>query len=98
MIGISAQVSLYPLGQENLSPVIDKALDIFRIHGLDVKPGSMSTLISGDKAAVFHALQVVFQYAAERGQVVMVATYSNTCPVPEPETGHREVRKGRGTQ
>jgi uncharacterized protein YqgV (UPF0045/DUF77 family) len=98
LIGISAQVSLYPLGQEDLSPVIDKALDIFRIHGLDVKPGSMSTLISGDEAAVFLALQEVFRNAAERGRVVMVTTYSNACPVTEPETEHREVHKGRGTQ
>jgi uncharacterized protein YqgV (UPF0045/DUF77 family) len=44
MVGVSAQVSLYSLGQENLSPAIDEALNIFHHHGLDVRPGSVSTL------------------------------------------------------
>lgn len=85
MIGISAQVSLYPLGQEDLSPAIDEALNIFRHHGLDVMPGSMSTLISGDDAAVFSALQETFHCAAEQGRVVMVTTFSNACHVSKSE-------------
>jgi tRNA-Thr(GGU) m(6)t(6)A37 methyltransferase TsaA len=85
MTGISAQVSLYPLGQEDLSPAIDEALRIFREHGLDVNPGPMSTLISGDDEAIFAALQSTFQHAAEQGQAVMVVTLSNACPIPEKE-------------
>jgi uncharacterized protein YqgV (UPF0045/DUF77 family) len=83
MIGISAQVSLYPLGQEDLSPAIDEALRIFREHGLDVNPGSMNTLISGDEETLFAALQAAFQRAAGGGRVVMVVTFSNACPPPE---------------
>jgi uncharacterized protein YqgV (UPF0045/DUF77 family) len=82
-MGIAAQVSLYPLRQASLSPAIDEALQIFRGHGLDVEPGAMSTLIAGDDAAVFAALQEAFHCAAEQGQVVMVVTLSNACPVPE---------------
>ena len=52
MIGITAQVSLYPLRQESLSPAIDDALETFREHGLHVEPGSMSSLIVGDDAAI----------------------------------------------
>ena len=89
MIGISAQVSLYPLGQEDLSPVIDEALCIFHQHGLGVSPGSMSTLISGDEVAVFSALQEAFQRAAKQGPVVMVTTFSNACPVPDAEASGR---------
>lgn len=85
MMGISAQVSLYPLGQASLSPAIDEALCIFREHGLAVDPGAMSTVIAGESAAVFEALQQAFCRAAERGQVVMVATLSNACPVPGRE-------------
>jgi uncharacterized protein YqgV (UPF0045/DUF77 family) len=85
MIGISAQVSLYPLGQEDLSPVIDEALRIFRERGLDVNPGSMSTLVSGGDEAVFAALQAAFRGAARGGRVVMVVTFSNACPSPESE-------------
>jgi uncharacterized protein YqgV (UPF0045/DUF77 family) len=98
LISISAQVSLYPLGQEDLSPVIDKALDIFRHHGLDVRPGSMSTLISGDEGAVFSALQDAFQRAAKGGRVVMVATFSNACPAPSSETEPQEIEKEEETQ
>jgi uncharacterized protein YqgV (UPF0045/DUF77 family) len=80
VIGIAAQVSLYPLRQESLSPAIDDALEIFREHGLHVEAGSMSSLIVGDDAALFAALQEAFCRAAGQGQVVMVATFSNACP------------------
>jgi tRNA-Thr(GGU) m(6)t(6)A37 methyltransferase TsaA len=87
VIGISAQVSLYPLRQTLLSPAIEAALRVFRERGLDVEPGAMSSLITGDVAAVFGALQEAFRGAAEHGEVVMVATFSNACPTP--------VRKSR---
>ena len=64
---ISVQVSLYPLGQASLSPVIDEVLRIFREQGLDVEPGAMSTMIAGEDAAVFVALQEAFRSAAEYG-------------------------------
>ena len=82
MTGISAQVSLYPLGQDFLSPVINEALRVFREHGLDVEPGVMSCLLVGEDTAVFDALQEAFRRAAEYGPVVMVAAFSNACPVP----------------
>jgi tRNA-Thr(GGU) m(6)t(6)A37 methyltransferase TsaA len=80
-MGVSAQVSLYPLGLASLSPVINEALRIFREHGLEVEPGAMSSLIAGEDTAVFTALQEAFRCAAEYGPVVMVATFSNACPV-----------------
>ncbi len=82
MIGIAAQVSLYPLRQQSLSPAINEALRIFRERGLDVQPGVMSTVITGDDADVFAAVQEAFRCAAEQGQVVMAVTFSNACPVP----------------
>jgi uncharacterized protein YqgV (UPF0045/DUF77 family) len=83
VIGIAAQVSLYPLRQASLSLAIDEALQIFREHGLDVELGAMSTLIAGDDAAIFAALQEAFRRVAEQGQVVMVVTLSNACPMSE---------------
>jgi uncharacterized protein YqgV (UPF0045/DUF77 family) len=85
MTGISAQVSLYPLGQEVLSPAIDEALTIFKEHGLAVNPGPMSTLVIGDDESVFAALHAALRRASEEGRVVMVATFSNACPIPESE-------------
>jgi tRNA-Thr(GGU) m(6)t(6)A37 methyltransferase TsaA len=81
-MGIAAQVSLYPLRQESLSPAIDEALRVFQEHSLHVEPGAMSSLIAGDDALVFAALQEAFRRAAEQGEVVMIATFSNACPVP----------------
>ncbi len=81
-IGLTAQVSLYPLRKPELAPAIDDAIEIFHQHALEVTPGSMSTLISGDAADVFKALQRAFEKTAKGGEVVMVTTFSNACPVP----------------
>lgn len=81
MVGISAQVSLYPLGQGSLSPAIEEALRIFRDRGLEVQPGTMSTIVVGDDQSVFLALQEAFGHVAEQGHLVMVVTVSNACPV-----------------
>lgn len=88
MINISVQVSLYPLRQPDLSETIDGFLDIFNKYGLEVQPSPMSTIISGDDEVVFIALQSAFQYATNHGQVVMVTTFSNACPLP----GKREPK------
>jgi uncharacterized protein YqgV (UPF0045/DUF77 family) len=78
---ISAQVSLYPLRQASLSEPIDPLLHALESQDLEVRPGPMSTLVLGTVEAVFEGLQKAFQDAAERGQVVMVATFSNACAV-----------------
>ena len=81
MIRISAQISIYPLRQPDLSSTIDEALRICRTHGLEVQPGTMSTVVAGDDEQIFAALQDAMQSAAARGDVVLVATLSNACPV-----------------
>jgi L-fuculose-phosphate aldolase len=87
MSGISAQVSVYPLGQTNLKSAITQVLEIFRQHELDVTPGSMSTIISGEPESVFAAVQAAFRITASHGETVMVVTFSNACPkaVDDPE-------------
>jgi len=82
MYGITAQVSLYPLRQDNLSPSIDavgKALDR---EGVESRMGAMSTLVWGDDEKVFPALLDAFRRAAEIGETVMTITVSNACPWP----------------
>jgi len=78
---ISVQLSLYPLRQPHLGPAISKALDVFRAQGLEVTSGAMSTIIVGETDALFDALKASFQSAAALGDVVMVASISNCCPV-----------------
>ena len=79
-MGVSAQVSVYPLGQGDLSPAIQAAWRAFRAHGLSCRPGAMSTLLEGETETVFAALRDAFQAAAERGATAMVVTVSNACP------------------
>jgi tRNA-Thr(GGU) m(6)t(6)A37 methyltransferase TsaA len=81
MTSITAQVSLYPLHQESLSPAIDESLRIFRAHHLEVDPGVMSTLMIGDEEDIFAALQETFHHLAGQGDLVLAATLSNACPI-----------------
>ena len=78
---ISAQVSLYPLRQLRLTPVIEEALGLFRQSGLRVEPGAMSTIIVGEQDVVFSALKDVFCRAATSGDLVMHVAFSNACPL-----------------
>ncbi len=91
-IGISAQVSLYPLRQRELGPAIDMALTTFRQHGLEVSPGPMSTMVSGSADVLFRALQEAFSAAAAAGDVVMSVTFSNACPVPPRADGSQSFQ------
>lgn len=79
---VTAQVSLYPLRQPSLGPVIREAVRTLRAQGLGTRLGEMSTLVWGEEAAVFAALQQAFHQAAGQGEVVMVVTLSNACPRP----------------
>ena len=83
MYGITAQVSIYPLKQEELSPAIDAVLETFAQYGIESQMGAMSTLVWGDDEEVFAALLDAFRKAASLGETVMVMTVSNACPVPQ---------------
>lgn len=78
---ISAQISLYPLGKEHLQEEIRAFVKMIEARGLPCAIGSMSTIVVGDSAIVFPALQEAFEYVASRGGYVMVSTISNACPV-----------------
>ena len=77
---ISAQVSLYPLRQASIGPAIREAVRVLRQRELKTSVGEMSTLVWGEEEMVFDALQAVFHQSAERGDVVMIVTFSNACP------------------
>jgi uncharacterized protein YqgV (UPF0045/DUF77 family) len=83
---ISAQISLYPLKQQRLSPVIEEAWRILEANRLDLQKGGMSTVVSGPAERVFGAIQDVFLRSAEKIPLSMVVTYSNACPI---EAGDR---------
>ena len=62
-------------------PATEAALQAFRVRSLDVRPGTMSTVIVGDSDLVFDALTASFEAAARLGDIVMVASISNCCPM-----------------
>jgi len=78
---ISAQISVYPLRQEHLSPAIDAVKVALEAKGLEPQIGAMSTLVTGEAESVFAALHEAFERAAATGHVVMTVTISNACPV-----------------
>jgi uncharacterized protein YqgV (UPF0045/DUF77 family) len=80
---ISAQVSLYPLRQSHLAPAVSQVTEVLRGAGLDVRSGTMSTVVIGESEKVFDSLKASFQSAAALGDVVMVVSLSNCCPVSE---------------
>ena len=82
MMGISAQISLYPLGQRDLAPAIQEVVDVLSDRGLPYQVGSMSTVTWGDDQDVFPALQEAFSRATRHGAAAMVMTVSNACPLP----------------
>ncbi len=78
---ISAQISVYPLRQDRLTPAIDAVRERLEAAGLRPEIGAMSTVVAGEDEAVFGALREAFRRAAEAGHVVMAVTLSNACPV-----------------
>jgi len=76
---VTAQVSVYPLGQEAFIPPIDAAIAALGASGLEVKVGPLSTLIAGEDEAVFAALRQAFLVAAAYGATIMVSTVTNAC-------------------
>jgi uncharacterized protein YqgV (UPF0045/DUF77 family) len=79
----SAQIAIYPLRQERLTPAIEAVLRALRGRGLDAQPGPMSTYVVGEADAIFAALREAFAQATATGHVVMTVTVSNACPVPD---------------
>ena len=77
---ISIQVSLYPLGEQDITEWIFRFLGIFEKHGLNYDLGGMSTVITGDTAQVFAALEEAYRVSAESGNFVVVCTMSNAVP------------------
>jgi uncharacterized protein YqgV (UPF0045/DUF77 family) len=84
----SAQISVYPLRREDLSPAVEAVRRELQKEGLDAQVGPMSTLAIGEASCLFAALRKGFEAAASGGPVALVVTVSNACPVRErPSSG-----------
>ena len=78
----SAQIAIYPLRQERLTPAVEAVQQALSDHGLETTPGPMSTYVTGEAEIIFAALQAAFACASGLGHVVMTITLSNACPIP----------------
>ena len=79
---VSAQIAIYPLRQDRLTPAITAVSAALEAAGLRPVIGPMSTMVTGEAADVFRALSEAFAGTlAARGHVVMTVTVSNACPV-----------------
>jgi uncharacterized protein YqgV (UPF0045/DUF77 family) len=79
----SAQIAIYPLRQQRLTPAVEAVRQALREHGLEARPGPMSTYVVGEDEAIFAALKDAFTRASAIGHVVMTVTVSNACPIPD---------------
>ena len=77
---VQAEVSLYPLRQDDLTKPIQQFVESLKSNNLKVKTGPMSSVISGDNKIVFQSLQKAFAQAAQKYEVVLTAKISNACP------------------
>jgi len=78
---VEAEVSLYPLGEERLSPSINSFVHGLKEHGCEAEVGQMSTLVKGDSAQVFDALRAGYEKAAGHGGCVLIVHVCNACPM-----------------
>jgi uncharacterized protein YqgV (UPF0045/DUF77 family) len=77
---VQAEISLYPLRQNELTKPIRQFIELLENNKLKVELGPMSTLVTGDSQAVFENLLNAFERLAEEYEVVMTAKISNACP------------------
>jgi uncharacterized protein YqgV (UPF0045/DUF77 family) len=77
---VQAEISLYPLRQNELTKPIRQFTELLRNNKLKIELGPMSTLITGDSQVVFENLQKAFERLAEEYDVVVTAKISNACP------------------
>ena len=78
---VSAQVAIYPLRQDRLTPAITAVSRALEAPGLRPEVGPMSTMVTGDAETIFGTLAEAFIQAGAVGHVVMTITVSNACPV-----------------
>jgi uncharacterized protein YqgV (UPF0045/DUF77 family) len=77
---VQAEVSLYPLRQNDLTEPIQQFAESVKSSNVNVKTGTMSSVISGDSQIVFQGVQRAFEQAARKYQVVLTMKISNACP------------------
>ena len=84
---IQAELSLYPLKTKELAPSIEAFLRALARKGISIDPGPMGTVVSGESRTVFRVISKGFEKVAKRDEIVLIAKFSNACPLSQEESG-----------
>jgi len=79
-VKVQAEISLYPLRQNELTKPIQQFIQALESNKLKVEIGPMSSLVTGESQVVFEQLQKAFERLAQKYEIVMTAKISNACP------------------
>jgi uncharacterized protein YqgV (UPF0045/DUF77 family) len=82
---VQAEVSLYPLRQENLVGPVNRFCELLQKGGIEVHVGPMSSLITAESDVIFRSLKEAFEQLAKEYDVVLTAKISNACPESKEE-------------
>jgi len=77
---VQAEISIYPLRQNELTNPIQQFVQVLENNKLQVKIGPMSSFVTGDSQVVFESLRKAFEQLAKKYEVVVNAKISNDCP------------------
>jgi uncharacterized protein YqgV (UPF0045/DUF77 family) len=82
-MGVTFQVSLYPLMQDDIRPSINGFISNLKSSGLNIQVHETSTIGTGEISQVFDALKNAYVEACNSGNTIMVLTIANGCPRKE---------------
>jgi uncharacterized protein YqgV (UPF0045/DUF77 family) len=77
---VQAEISLYPLRQNELTKPIRQFVQILENNELSVETGRMSSFVSADSEVLFQSLKKAFEQLAGKYEIAMTAKISNACP------------------
>jgi len=85
---ISIQVSVYALDGK-VREAVYCYLDALDATGIERESGSMSTVVWGEAAQVWPALQSAYEAVAAQHKVIVNTTMCNAAPLPARASGQR---------
>ena len=71
-MNVQAEISLYPLGEKDIGPRIEKFISGLAVDGIEVQAGPMSTIISGGCEAVFAVIAQAYEKDINSGRSVSI--------------------------
>ena len=85
---ISVQPSVYAL-DGCVREAVHGYLDALDTTGIDRDTGTMSTVVWGEAAAVWPALQIAYEAVAAEHSIIVNTVMSNSAPLPARAAGRR---------